>query len=133
MSVSSSPTSATGPIFLITHEFYPVRGGIATFTEEIAKATAGLGYEVEVWAQSAPPQIEKPWPFRLRRLPLRFIVTAARAGLAESLSNETRRATLIAGAATGVMALIRRWRRRSHRPGSGAPGTDSEGAAHDES
>ena len=71
MSVSSSPTSATGPIFLITHEFYPVRGGIATFTEEIAKATAGLGYEVEVWAQSAPPQIEKPWPFRLRRLPLR--------------------------------------------------------------
>ncbi len=70
---------------------------------------------------------------RLRRLPLRFIVTAARAGLAESLSNETRRATLIAGAATGVMALIRRWRRRSHRPGSGAPGTDSEGAAHDES
>ncbi len=71
MSVSSSPISAAGPIFLITHEFYPVRGGIATFTEEIAKATAGLGYEVEVWAQSAPPQIEKSWPFRLRRLPLK--------------------------------------------------------------
>jgi len=71
MSVPSSPTSAAGPVFLITLEFYPVRGGIATFTKEIAKATVGLGYDVEVWAQSAPPQVEKTWPFRLRRLPLR--------------------------------------------------------------
>ena len=60
------------PIFLITHEFYPMRGGIATFTEEIAKACVSLGYDLEVWAQSkksgAP---EKQWPFRLRRLRLR--------------------------------------------------------------
>ena len=42
------------PVFLITHEFYPKRGGIATFTEEIARASATLGYDVEVWAQSAP-------------------------------------------------------------------------------
>ncbi|HUR60364.1 MAG TPA: glycosyltransferase family 4 protein, partial [Opitutaceae bacterium] len=41
-------------------------------TEEIARATASLGYKVEVWAQSAPPSVEKSdWPFRLRRLPLR--------------------------------------------------------------
>lgn len=60
------------PVFLITHEFYPKRGGIATFTEEIAKATADLGYNVEVWAQSAAPEAEKTnWPFRLRRLPLK--------------------------------------------------------------
>ena len=59
------------PVFLITHEFYPVRGGIATFTEEIAKAGSSLGYDVEVWAQSAPPDAEKRWPFRLRRLPLK--------------------------------------------------------------
>ncbi len=60
------------PVFLITHEFYPKRGGIATFTEEIARATASLGYDVEVWAQSAPPLAEKTdWPFRLRRLPLK--------------------------------------------------------------
>lgn len=60
------------PVFLITHEFYPVRGGIATFTEEIARATAGLGYDVEVWAQSASPAKEKPnLPYRLRRLPLK--------------------------------------------------------------
>lgn len=63
---------ALPPIFLITHEFYPMRGGIATFTEEIARATVALGYDLEVWAQSkrsgAP---EKSWPFRLRRLPLK--------------------------------------------------------------
>src|SRR5881227_431527 len=70
MSVSAA-TPALRPIFLITHEFYPVRGGIATFTEEIARATAHLGYDVEVWAQSAPVSIEKKWPFRLRRLPLK--------------------------------------------------------------
>jgi glycosyltransferase involved in cell wall biosynthesis len=61
----------SGPLYLITHEFYPVRGGIATFTEEIARASASLGYDVEVWAQSAPPHREKNWPFRLRRLPLK--------------------------------------------------------------
>ena len=60
------------PVFLITHEFYPKRGGIATFAEEIARASASLGYDVEVWAQSAPAGAEKPdWPFRLRRLPLK--------------------------------------------------------------
>jgi len=26
---------------------------------------------VEVWAQSAPASIEKKWPFRIRRLPLK--------------------------------------------------------------
>jgi phosphatidyl-myo-inositol dimannoside synthase len=57
---------------LITHEFYPKRGGIATFTEEIARASATLGYQVEVWAQAAPANAEKTdWPFRLRRLPLK--------------------------------------------------------------
>jgi len=65
-------SAITAPsVFLITHEFFPKRGGIATFTEEIAKASASLGYDVEVWAQSAPPAVEKEWPFRLRRLPLR--------------------------------------------------------------
>src|SRR5471032_1041043 len=69
---ASSLSPASKSVFLITHEFYPVRGGIATFTEEIARATANLGYNVEVWAQSAPPAAEKTdWPFRLRRLPLK--------------------------------------------------------------
>jgi phosphatidyl-myo-inositol dimannoside synthase len=71
MGASSIIVKATSPLFLITHEFYPVSGGIATFAEEIAKASAGLGYDVEVWAQSAPSHVEKKWPFRIRRLPLK--------------------------------------------------------------
>ena len=71
MSASSIAAKPSCPLFLITHEFYPVSGGIATFAEEIAKASAGLGYDVEVWAQSAPPNVEKKWPFRIRRLPLK--------------------------------------------------------------
>lgn len=71
MSAPGTPSSPS-PVFLITHEFYPKRGGIATFTEEIARATAGLGYNVEVWAQSAPANSDKnDWPFRMRRLPLK--------------------------------------------------------------
>src|ERR1700677_2704590 len=66
----SSATLACQPVYLITHEFYPVRGGIATFTEEIAKASASLGYDVEVWAQSASPATDKAWPFRVRGVPL---------------------------------------------------------------
>ena len=59
-------------MFLLTHEFYPRRGGIATFSEQIAWAAAELGYDLEVWAQAAPAGVaEKPWPFRLRRLPLK--------------------------------------------------------------
>lgn len=71
MSHPSNP-AVSPPVFLITHEFYPRRGGIATFAEEIAKATVHLGYDLEVWAQSIRGDTaEKAWPFRLRRLPLR--------------------------------------------------------------
>ena len=69
---ASAQISPASPVFLITHEFYPKRGGIATFTEEIARASATLGYDIEVWAQAAPAQGEKAdWPFRLKRLPLK--------------------------------------------------------------
>jgi phosphatidylinositol alpha-1,6-mannosyltransferase len=66
------PGSRPSPVYLITHEFHPYHGGIATFTEEVARAAARSGYELEVWAQATPPgSAEKPWPFRLRRLPLK--------------------------------------------------------------
>jgi len=59
----------------ITHEFYPRRGGIATFVEELSLASSQLGEEVEVWAQALPRESgrgdEKEFPFRVRRLPLR--------------------------------------------------------------
>ena len=85
MNVSADPTGAPAPpvntrapgagglpVFLITHEFHPRYGGIATFAEEIARAAAQLGYDLEVWAQAMPPGAsEQSWPFRLRRLPLK--------------------------------------------------------------
>jgi phosphatidylinositol alpha-1,6-mannosyltransferase len=72
MSASAHVSAAGCPVFLITHEFYPKRGGIATFAEEIARASATLGYDVEVWAQSAAPAEEKSdWPFRIRRMSLK--------------------------------------------------------------
>ena len=66
-----SALSPTNSLFLITHEFYPKRGGIATFAEEMARASVTLGLDVEVWAQSSAGQSEKRFPFRLRRLPIR--------------------------------------------------------------
>jgi phosphatidylinositol alpha-1,6-mannosyltransferase len=61
------------PIHILTHEFHPQRGGIATVTEEIARAAANLGAKVEVWAPGLAPAgaIEQAWPFRLRRLALK--------------------------------------------------------------
>jgi len=65
--------AARPTVFVITHEFHPQRGGIATFTEEIARAGASLGNAIEVWApQCRPGAADLPddsWPFTLRRLP----------------------------------------------------------------
>lgn len=66
------PVSPSSPLIIVTHEFYPRRGGIATFTEEIARAASLAGRSVEVWAQEAPASSpEKAWPFGIRRMPLK--------------------------------------------------------------
>ncbi len=65
-------SSSHPDVFMLTHEFYPKRGGIATFTEEMALAAAKLGHQVEVWAQRADAAIPCPdWPFKVKRLKLR--------------------------------------------------------------
>ncbi|RRJ99212.1 glycosyltransferase family 1 protein [Opitutaceae bacterium TAV3] len=72
-------------LFILTHEFHPRRGGIATYCEGLARAAAaaaspskrsevgGNGGGVEVWAQAlARGEVERTdWPFVVRRLPLR--------------------------------------------------------------
>jgi len=73
--MQSSFTSQTQQVahhlVLVTHEFYPHRGGIAVYAAEMARASQELGYTVEVWAPALPPETtEPPWPFRVRRLPL---------------------------------------------------------------
>lgn len=57
------------PIHILTHEFHPRRGGIATVTEEMARAAASLGAAAEVWAPAGPPGTAEPaWPFPIHRL-----------------------------------------------------------------
>ena len=59
------------PLVLVTHEFFPHRGGIAIYAAEMARAAQTLGYAVEVWAPALPPGVpDQAWPFPVRRLPL---------------------------------------------------------------
>ncbi len=69
---ATSAALAHGPsLILVTHEFYPHRGGIAVYAAEMARAAHELGYAVEVWAPALPAGGSEPdWPFAVRRLPL---------------------------------------------------------------
>ncbi len=59
-------------LLILTHEFHPQKGGIATFTEEMALASSEAGFQVEVWApQSRRNGTDKPWPFKVRRLEMK--------------------------------------------------------------
>ncbi len=51
------------PIIIVTHEFFPQRGGIATYTEEIAKGAVENGRRVEVWAPRSESQADRNLPF----------------------------------------------------------------------
>jgi len=66
IAISSKPN-----VFVITHEFFPMRGGIATYVEEMARASVDLGYEVEVWAPHSVQADDRKWPFQVIRIPLR--------------------------------------------------------------
>lgn len=72
LSPGSSHSAPTAPtLILVTHEYYPHRGGIAVYAAEMAKAAHELGYGVEVWAPALSPQAEEAdWPFTVRRLKL---------------------------------------------------------------
>lgn len=58
-------------LVLITHEFDPKRGGIATFCEEIALAAHAAGHDVEVWTHRDHESGGREWPFPVRRLAMR--------------------------------------------------------------
>lgn len=68
---SSQPDHHPASLVLVTHEFYPHRGGIAVYAAEMARAACELQYRVEVWAPALPAGVAEPvWPFVVRRLPL---------------------------------------------------------------
>ncbi|MDI1320814.1 MAG: glycosyltransferase family 4 protein, partial [bacterium] len=69
--VPSNAPRAIRPLVLVTHEFYPHRGGIAVYAAEMARAAQSLGFDVEVWAPALPEGTpEAAWPFPVHRLPL---------------------------------------------------------------
>lgn len=59
------------PIYVLTHEFFPQKGGIATFTEEMARAAGEIGHDVEVWAPRGETSGDADFPFKVRRLKLK--------------------------------------------------------------
>jgi glycosyltransferase involved in cell wall biosynthesis len=69
--VSSQTAPSARHVVLVTHEFFPHRGGIAVYAAEMARAAQQIGYSVEVWAPAlAPGAVEPAWPFPVHRLPL---------------------------------------------------------------
>ena len=88
---------ASSPLAVLTHEFFPYRGGIAVYVEETARAAAAAGYGVTVWAPDKPKLRSTPWPFTVRpvamrgsldwgcRLALARAMGGAKAQLAQSL------------------------------------------------
>ncbi len=64
-------TATSAPILILTHEFAPTKGGIATFAEEMARAAVKLGRTVEVWAPKATQNEDSEFPFSIRRLELK--------------------------------------------------------------
>lgn len=73
-SAANEATAAASPLpslILVTHEFFPHRGGIAIYAAEMGRAATEMGYNVEVWAPALHAGLAEPsWPFRMRRLPL---------------------------------------------------------------
>ncbi len=41
-------------ITILTHEFYPRKGGISVYVQEMARSACEMGYRVEVWAPAHP-------------------------------------------------------------------------------
>src|SRR5690606_25252233 len=56
---------------IITHEFFPMKGGIATFVEEMARGCHDLGMPVEVWAPRGSTPFDQCFPYPIHRVPLR--------------------------------------------------------------
>ena len=71
--IPAEPERARGetlraPITLITHEFFPARGGAGVYAQELACAAARLGYEVRVLAPEHPRWKQLDLPIQLEAL-----------------------------------------------------------------
>ena len=62
--------SARLQLLLVTHEFRPKCGGIAVYTEELARAACGQ-FKLEVWAPAHSELDEGQFPFAVTALPIK--------------------------------------------------------------
>ena len=102
------------PVLLLSQEFYPARGGIGTYVEQLAGAMAGLGHDVTVLAPANPALDEfvarQSLPYRVA--PLAMPATAgwlARWQVARALATLRPRlagATLVVAEAASLRAMI---------------------------
>ncbi|MGF1678377.1 MAG: glycosyltransferase family 4 protein [Candidatus Methylacidiphilales bacterium] len=54
-------------LLFLSHEFFPFRGGVATYVQELAEASHRLGREIEVWTNGSPlagSDFQAPYPIR---------------------------------------------------------------------
>ncbi len=58
-------------VIIITHEFYPRKGGISTYVQEMAKSLSLAGVSTTVWAPSHPAIETQTFPYPIRELPLK--------------------------------------------------------------
>jgi len=58
-------------IIILTHEFFPTKGGISTYVRETAHAAQLSGWEVQVWAPDHPDLREAAFDFTIVPLPLK--------------------------------------------------------------
>ena len=58
-------------IVTLTHEFFPTRGGIATYLEEVARESVLAGRLIEVWAPARSELDNREFSFPVKTLPLK--------------------------------------------------------------
>ena len=58
-------------VIIITHEFYPRKGGISTYVQEMAKSLSLAGVSITVWAPSHSEIKTHTFPYPIRELPLK--------------------------------------------------------------
>ena len=56
------------PIVLVTHEFFPTRGGAGIYVHELAKAAGRRGYDVRVLAPGHPSWHERDLAVKLEAI-----------------------------------------------------------------
>ena len=58
-------------ITILTHEFYPHKGGISVYVQEMARSACEMGHRVEVWAPAHPRIAEAGFLFAVKPLALK--------------------------------------------------------------